>query len=90
MAKNITIDFISDGFKAILESEGTRQLVADTAAKIQKAANEGVKEDSEGFSTETWLGNYGGGRWIGSVTSQDAAAAKAQSEYKVLTKAVHG
>lgn len=88
MAQQIKLEFISDGFKAILEGDGTRQLVADAAAKIQAAANAGVK-DSEGFSANTWLGNYGGGRWIGSVTSLDVAAARAQSEDKVLTKAVH-
>lgn len=88
MAQKIKLEFISDGFKAILESEGTRQLVNDAAVKIQSAANADVK-NSEGFSAETWLGHYGGGRWIGSVTSLDAAAAKAQSEDKVLTKAVH-
>lgn len=43
MAQQIKLEFISDGFKAILESEGTRQLVADVAAKIQSAANAGVK-----------------------------------------------
>lgn len=88
MAQQIKIDFISEGFKAILESEGTRQFVGDAAAKIQAEANANVK-DSEGFSAETWLGNYGGGRWIGSVTSLDTAAAQAQAEDKVLTKAVH-
>ncbi len=88
MAQQIKLEFISDGFKAILESEGTRQLVADAAAKIQSAANSGVK-NSEGFAVETWHGNYGGGRWIGSVTSLDDVAARAQSEDKVLTKAVH-
>ena len=88
MAQQIKLEFISDGFKAILESEGTRQLVADVAEKIQTAANAEVK-DSEGFSAETWLGKYGGGRWIGSITSLDDAAARAQSENKVLTKAVH-
>ncbi|MBQ6240875.1 MAG: hypothetical protein IJK56_11045 [Firmicutes bacterium] len=88
MAQQIKLEFISDGFKAILESEGTRQLVADVAAKIQSAANAGVK-NSEGFAVETWRGNYGGGRWIGSVTSLDDVAARAQSEDKVLTKAVH-
>ena len=88
MAQKVKLEFISDGFKAILESDGTRQLVEDAATKIQAAANAEVK-DSEGFSVETWHGNYGGGRWIGSVTSLDEAAAKAQSEDKVLTKAVH-
>lgn len=89
MAQQIKIEFISDGFREILESEGTQQLVADAAAKIQSAANAGIGKDSEGFSAETWRGNYGGGRWIGSVTSLDSTAARAQSENKVLTKAVH-
>lgn len=88
MAQKMKIEFISKGFKTILESAGTRKLVADAAEKIQTAANAEVK-DSEGFSAETWLGKYGGGRWIGSVTSLDDAAARAQSENKVLTKAVH-
>ena len=52
MAQKIKLEFISDGFKAILESEGTRQLVNDAAVKIQSAANADVK-NSEGFSAET-------------------------------------
>lgn len=89
MAKKIKIEFISSGFREILEGDGVHQLVTDTATRIQQEANAGIDEESEGFSVDVWEGNYGGGRWIGSVTSQDRAAAAAQSEYQVLSKAVH-
>ncbi|MBQ9703915.1 MAG: hypothetical protein IJV68_05160 [Clostridia bacterium] len=85
--KQVEIKFISDGFKAILQSDGTKALVASAAEKIQASANSGVEGD--GFTAKTWMGGYGGGRWIASVTSADRAAAVAESENKALSKAVH-
>ena len=87
--QQIRLEFISAGFKAILTSPGVRDLVTQTGAKIQADANAGIEGESEGFSSNTWLGAYGGGRWVNSVTSADRAAAEAEAEDKVLSKAVH-
>lgn len=91
MIKGITkIEFNSQGFKDILFSPGTKELVQGVADKIQAEANAGIQEDSEGFSSNVVAGGYGGGRYVGFVTSIDNKAAQAESEDKVLSKAVHG
>ena len=91
MIKGITkIEFNSQGFKDILFSSGTKELVQGVADKIQAEANAGIQEDSEGFSSNVVAGGYGGGRYVGFVASLDNKAAQAQSEDKVLSKAVHG
>lgn len=91
MIKGITkIEFNSQGFKDILFSPGTKELVQGVADKIQAEANAGIQEDSEGFSSNVVAGGYGGGRYVGFVTSLDNKAAQAESEDKVLSKAVHG
>ena len=91
MIKGITkIEFNSQGFKDILFSPGTKELVQGVANKIQAEANAGIQEDSEGFSSNVVAGGYGGGRYVGFVTSTDKASAQAESEDKVLSKAVHG
>ena len=91
MIKGITkIEFNSQGFKDILFSPGTKELVQGVADKIQAEANAGIQEDSEGFSSDVVAGGYGGGRYVGFVTSTDKASAQAESEDKVLSKAAHG
>lgn len=91
MIKGITkIEFNSQGFKDILFSPGTKELVQGVANQIQAEANAGIQEDSEGFSSNVVAGGYGGGRYVGFVTSTDKASAQAESEDKVLSKAVHG
>ena len=91
MIKGITkIEFNSRGFKDILFSPGTKELVQGVANQIQAEANAGIQEDSEGFSSNVVAGGYGGGRYVGFVTSLDNKAAQAESEDKVLSKAVHG
>lgn len=44
------IEFVSQGFKDILFSPGTKELVQNTANTIQANANAGAPADSEGFS----------------------------------------
>lgn len=88
MAAQISIEFNSDGFREILMSDGTRSLVQTVAQEIQARANAGVGEASAGFSATVWQGGYGGGRWVGSVTTTDKASIIAEAENKVLTGAV--
>lgn len=88
MSVEVKIEFNSAGFRQILMSDGTKSAVTSAAKKIQAEANAGVT-NSQGFSANTWVGGYGGGRYVASVTSIDQAAAAAESENQVLTRAVH-
>ena len=83
-----TLQFISAGFKAILESEGTKEVVRSAAEEIQQKANANAGVDGDGFSCEVWHGNYGGGRWVASVSTTDKKTMKAESEDKALSRAV--
>ena len=90
MIQGITkLEFNARGFKDILFSPGVKNEVQEIANRIQAEANSGVAEDSEGFSANVVAGGYGGGRYVGHVTSIDQVAAEAEAENKVLSKAVH-
>lgn len=84
------IEFVSEGFRQILTSAGTQELVQGIATQIQTEANAGITEESEGFSANVIVGGYGGGRYVGFVTAIDDKASAAEAEEKVLTRAVHG
>ena len=89
MSTQTTLQFISDGFKQILESEGTKELVRQAAAEIQQKANANAGlEGDDGYSMEVWQGSYGGGRWVASVASTGKKSMKAESEDKALSRAV--
>lgn len=88
MATNIRLEFISDGFKQILESDGVRELVQETADNIKDRANANNTRGGQGFESNVIQGNYGGGRWIGFVKSTDRESDIAESEDKALTGAV--
>lgn len=90
MATQIKLTFISDGFRQILLGSGVKDAVQSAADKIQAKANAGITGESEGFSVDVWEGNYGGGRWIGSISTSDLESQKAESEDKALSKAVTG
>ena len=81
------IQFISAGFKEILESEGTKELVRTIGEEIQNKANANAGTE-DGFSCKVWRGNYGGGRWVASVTTTDKESQKAEAEDKALSRAV--
>jgi len=92
MAKQIRLEFISEGFKEILTGAGVQNLVSEATQKIQAQANANaageLDEDSEGFSAKTWLGGFGGGRWVGSVSTTDHSTMVAEAENKALSRAV--
>jgi len=87
---SVRLEFNSDGFREILQSDGVRALVEETAHNIQSKANGNLVESSDGYEVDVISGGYGGGRWVGFVASADAAAAAAESEYKALSRAVDG
>lgn len=86
--KQITLQFISDGFRQILMGDGVKSVVESATNEIQERANANINGESEGFSARVWEGGYGGGRWVGSVSSTDAESQRAEAEDKALSKAV--
>lgn len=84
----MNIEFFSNGFKEILMSEGMKNLIQDETEKIQSKANNRLSEESEGFKTKVYQGNYGGGRWVGKVSTSDYQSMIAESENKILSEAV--
>lgn len=92
MAKQIRLEFNSDGFREILTGTGVQSVVSEATQKIQAQANANaageLDENSEGFSAKTWLGGFGGGRWVGSVSTTDHSTMVAEAENKALSRAV--
>lgn len=84
---NIRIEFNSAGFKEILMSEGTKELVETTAQDIADRANANSGLD-DGFQVSTIQGGYGGGRWVGFVSTADEKAKIAEAENGALTGAI--
>lgn len=90
MGKQMKIKFISQGFKDILCSDGVQALVSETSEAIKTKANGNNTRGGDGFSSEVWMGAYGGGRWVGSVSTTDRESCIAESEDKALSRAVSG
>ncbi len=82
------IEWNNAGFKQIVNCENTRQLIDDYAAGVEARANANAPAGSRGFRRHTIKGYYAGGRWVSFVDSLDRAAYKAESENKVLSRAV--
>ena len=90
MAKQIKLEFKSEGFRAILCGVGVQSAVSNAAEQISARASANIAGESEGFSAHVWQGNYGGGRVIGSVSTTDQESRRAEAEDKALSKAVAG
>lgn len=88
MADVVDIQFISAGFKAILESDGTKNLIEETAQAMADRANGNNERGGAGFAASVKLGGYGGGRWVGFVSTTDKASMIAEAEDKALTRAL--
>ena len=86
MTTKIRIEFNSEGFKELLQSEGMRKLVSDNAKAIQQRAG----GDEAGYSEHEYMGGYGQGRWVGTVEAATEEARRDEAENKTLTKAVTG
>jgi hypothetical protein len=82
------IEFISDGFREILLSDGMRDIVDQVSTEIQERANSNLTEDSEGYQKTVMQGHAGGGRWIGFVQTTDRASKIAEAEHNALSGAV--
>ena len=88
MAEQVRLQWNKDGFRQILLSDGCHQLVQGVTEEIQMRANDNNERGGEGFRASTQVGGYGGGRWIGFVSSTDKASMIAESEDKALTRAL--
>lgn len=92
MVKQIRLEFNSDGFREILTGAGVQGLIDEATQKIQSQANANaageLDDDSDGFSAKTWIGGFGGGRWVGSVSTTDHSTMVAEAENKALSRAV--
>lgn len=93
--KQTRIVFNSEGFRQILLSDGCHELVQKTTEEIRDKAVQNYAAvvpngvDAEAAITaRTQVGGYGGGRWIGFVSTADQYAAAAESEDTVLTRAL--
>lgn len=84
--KKPRIEFISSGFKAILNTDEMHNVVEEVAQHIADNANSNYGGD--GFKAATKHGGYGGGRWIAFVSSTDKDSLKAESEDSALTRAL--
>jgi len=86
--KQTRIVFNSEGFRQILLSDGCKSLVEQTTQGICEKANANNSRGGDGFRATTQVGGYGGGRWIGFVSSTDKQSSAAQSEDQALTRAL--
>ena len=79
----IRIEFISDGWRQILNSQAVADVVNDAGQKIAQRAG-------EGFVYKPQKLHYGGGRVGGFISAQTIEARRAEATSKTLTKAVNG
>lgn len=84
MAKQIRLEFISEGFKEILSSQGVKEAVEDAAKKVAAKAQQNLTGYGNAKVTMTYLRNYNGGRHAAYVH----CPAFEESEHKALSKAV--
>ena len=98
MAKGISkIQFISDGFKDILQTAGTQTVVQEVTDEIKQkcVANfaavslDGTDADAA-FNTEVKQATAAAykGRFVGFVSTSDPYAVAAETEDKIMTRAL--
>ena len=85
MAKT-KIEFISKGFKEILQEPKVATLVGDIGMDIEMRAN-ASSQYGDVYTHEVEIG-YSGSRWVGFVHNTDYKGAKDEAENKTLSKAV--
>ena len=89
MAKQVEIEFFSEGFEEILTSSGTMDAVNSAAAAIRERANTNNTRGGSGFFSGSRIGRaYGSQRALGFVYTSDNKSAKAEAEDKALSEAV--
>ena len=79
------IEFINEGFQAVLQSEGVHDLISDVTEQVCADAN--ANYGGDGFKTNVILGGKAQ-RYIGFVYASDKESAIAESEDSALTRAI--
>lgn len=86
--KQIKIEFKSEGFQDILNSEGVHSLIKAKTDAICERANANLEEESIGYKSNVFQGNRRTDRWLGSVYTTDHVSIVAEAEDKALSRAV--
>lgn len=81
------INFISAGFKEVLNSGGVEALIRQHTEATRAAANANLTEESVGYKSKVFTGG-GQGRVVGVVYTTDHASMVAETEHKALSSAV--
>ncbi len=89
MAKQVEIEFFSEGFEQILTCEGTMSVVQSATNGIWARANAKNSRGGTGFHSGTRIGRaYGSQRALGFVYTTDRKSELAEAEDKALSEAV--
>lgn len=89
MGKQMKLEFVPEGFKAILCSEGARAACEEAGGAIQARANANLNAESEGYAMSSrTVTAYGSLRNMTFVYTTDKASIIAEAEDKALSKAV--
>ena len=89
MAKQVEIEFFSDGFEQILTSPGTMSAVEGATNAIWANANANNTRGGKGFHSGTRTARaYGSQRALGFVYTTDRNCQIAEAEDKALSRAV--
>lgn len=81
------IEFISAGFKEVLNSPGVENMIRQQTEAVRSRANGNLHVESEGFTSKVFTG-AGQGRVVGVVYTTDHASMAAEAEEKALSRAV--
>lgn len=91
MANKITIEWVHEGFEAILCDVGIQAKVAEVTNNICDRANANNSRGGTGFASGTKVGRaFGSQRALGLVYTTDRNSRIAEAEDKALSKAVSG
>lgn len=88
--QQMKIEFKSEGFQAILNSEGVRGLIEAKTEAVCGRANANLEVESVGYKSNVIQGNRRTERWLGFVYTTDHASMVAETEDKALSRAVSG
>lgn len=89
MAKQLEIEWIHEGFEAILCDPGTMSAVQAATDKVRTRANANNHHGGSGFHSGTRIGRaFGSQRALGFVYTTDRKSMIAEAEDKALSRAV--
>ena len=81
MGTKVRIEFLSEGFREVLNSHEVEAELLRRAQRIANAAG-------PGFEASVYQGSFGGGRHVASVRTTDHESRLAEAEDKALSHAI--